>query len=388
MSPWVENYISILSFITKVGAFNGFLLTIIFATYRKGNIRANRFFALILAVLTLRLIELSFHISGTIWKVPFLAGSTPPLLFLIGPAFWLYTKRLWNGDFKLKFVHLTLLLPFVWSFWRSSNWIFYDTTQKTALLKHTEPWSQNEISTLQFINFGILILHTAIYLALVVRDLRRYKNAIEDKSSNNIDINKFRWLKRLTTGLFLYVIGFFITMVLLATTDSYDILIDRGWIVILTFFVHSVGFLAIQQPQFLGLEEEKQSVIPPPEKYVSSPLEGTKAEELFQELNTLMKQNKLFRNPGLKASEIAEQLNIPMYQLSHLLSLKSEFNFFEFVNNYRVEEAKELLLNSDNKHLTILAIGMEAGFNSKSSFNRAFKKNTGKTPSDFKRLHA
>lgn len=392
MDSWVENYISVLSFLTYVGAFNGFLLTIVFATYRKGNTKANRFFLVMLVVLTLRLTDLSLYISGEIWRVPFLSGATYPLLFLIGPAFFLYTKKLWDSSYKLRMIHLLMLLPVSWYFWESSGWIFFDLSEKAEILKNTQPWVQQEITVAQFVNFGVLISHTIIYLALVVFDLVKYKKSIEESSSDNSEILKFEWLKRLTTGLFLYIVGFFITMVLLATTDKYGLLIDRAWIVVLTFFIHAVGFLAIQQPRFFSKEsleesisEQKKNEPEKIEKYKNSPLEEVRAEEYLESLKSLMVNEKLFLNHNLKASEIAMKLGIPIYQLSHLLSIKSEYNFFDFVNSYRVDEAKRLLNNAENDHLTILAIGFEAGFNNKSSFNRAFKKFTGDTPSSFKR---
>lgn len=388
MEPWVNNYISVLSFLTYAGAFNGFLLSLVFATNRKGNVEANRFFLVILLVLTIRLTGLSFQISGELWRVPFFAGTTYPLLFLIGPAFLLYTKKLWDSSYKVHSGHLLLLLPTVWAFWDASGWIFHDVEAKIEALKKAQPWVQREIKTSQLIKFGILIVHTAIYLALVVRDLKKYENSLQDISSDNDKIWKLDWLKKLSLGLFFYVEGFLITMVLLANTQKYSLLIDRAWIVILTFFIHAIGFLAIRQPRFFNEKTGKEENEENNEKYRNSPLEGAKAEEYFSRLKLLMEEERLFLNQDLKASDIASKVGIPTYQLSHLLSIKSEFNFFDFVNNYRVKEARKLLSDSKKDHLTILAIAFESGFNNKSSFNRAFKKFSGETPSNFKKKRA
>ncbi len=389
MESWVSNYIYVLSLLTYAGAYNGLLLTIIFATYRKGNTKANRFFLLVLLILTLRLTDLSLYIAGEIWRFPFLSGPTYPLLFLIGPALFLYTKKLWDSAYKLKLSHLLMIIPTIWALWDSSGWIFYNLEAKAEILKNADPWVQEEIAPIQFVKFGVLIVHTAIYLGLIVRDLKKYRLSIEDSSSNNDQVLKLDWLKKLAFGLFLYVGGFFITMVALATTEKYGLLIDRAWIVVLTFFIHAVGFLAIQQPKFFSKEveikpdEAEGTVIK--EKYKNSPLEKVKAEEYFKELIRLMEEEKLYLNPDLKVSEVASEMGIPTYQLSHLLSIKSEYNFFDFINSYRVQEAMRLLSEPNNEHLTILGIGFEAGFNNKSSFNRAFKKFTGNTPSDYKK---
>ncbi len=389
MDSWVSNYIYVLSLLTYAGAYNGLLLTIIFATYRKGNTKANRFFLLVLLVLTLRLTDLSLYIAGEIWRFPFLSGPTYPLLFLIGPALFLYTKYLWNNSYKLRISHLLMILPTIWALWDSSGWIFFNLEAKAEILRNADPWAQQEISTIQFVKFGVLIIHTGIYLGLIVRDLKKYRLFIENSSSNNDQVLKFEWLKKLAIGLFIYVGGFFVTMVALATTEKYGLLIDRAWIVVLAFFIQAIGFMAIQQPKFFSKEIEQEvneeEEVSIREKYKNSPLEEVKAEEYFRSLKRLMEEEKLFLNPELKASEVASRIGIPTYQLSHLLSIKSEYNFFDFINSYRVEEVVKLLSEPNNEHLTILGIGLEAGFNNKSSFNRAFKKFTGNTPSSFKK---
>lgn len=389
MDNFVENYISILKLLAYFGVFNGFLFSIILATKKNSNKRANIFFVLILLVLAFRLTEISLLISGELWRVPILAGLTYPLLFLIGPLFLLYTKRLWVSSYSLKWIHLLMLIPLAWAFWDSWEWIVADLGWKTEILKNFQPWLPQEISNLQFIKFGLMIAHTAIYLIFVIKDLNHYQISIHNLSSNNNDEIKLSWLRKVTLALFIYVLGFFITMIVLASTSTYGLIVDRTWVVVYSFLIHAVGIVAIQQPHFFSSElseievkseTENQTI----DKYKNSPLEHTKASEYFNQLTSLMEQEKLYLSHDLKASDVAEKLGIPSYQLSHLLSLKSEYSFFDFINNYRIEEAKKLLSNPSYDHLTILAIGMDAGFNNKSSFNRAFKKFTGDTPSRYK----
>jgi AraC-like DNA-binding protein len=83
--------------------------------------------------------------------------------------------------------------------------------------------------------------------------------------------------------------------------------------------------------------------------------------------------------------DVAEKLNVSTNNLSQIINEKLGKNFYDFVNEYRVETAKELLLNPKKQHLTLLAIAFDSGFNSKSSFNNVFKKQTSLTPSEFKK---
>ncbi|MEO1652558.1 MAG: helix-turn-helix transcriptional regulator, partial [Bacteroidota bacterium] len=96
-------------------------------------------------------------------------------------------------------------------------------------------------------------------------------------------------------------------------------------------------------------------------------------------------QKRIYRDPELTLQKLAELIQLQPRQLSNLLRRKFDQSFPEFINQLRIEEAKELLLNPKYRHWSILAIGMEVGFNSKSTFNRVFKKMVGLTPSEYQK---
>jgi AraC-like DNA-binding protein len=98
-----------------------------------------------------------------------------------------------------------------------------------------------------------------------------------------------------------------------------------------------------------------------------------------------MTTDKCFLDPDLDLPSLAARMNLTPHELSYLLNKGIGSNFFEFVNSYRVEEAKKLLLSGEHNHYSILGIAYEAGFNSKTTFNTTFKKATGLTPSQFKK---
>ena len=98
-----------------------------------------------------------------------------------------------------------------------------------------------------------------------------------------------------------------------------------------------------------------------------------------------MSEKKPYLENELTLAKLAEMLSVPQHHLSQILNEKLNQNFFDFVNNYRIQEAKKLLVSPDGGLLTILAIAEEVGFNSKSAFNNAFKKVTNTTPSEFRK---
>ena len=97
-----------------------------------------------------------------------------------------------------------------------------------------------------------------------------------------------------------------------------------------------------------------------------------------------MDEDKPYRNSNIRLDDIAQALDIPPHHLSQVINQLLDVNFNEFINAYRVEEVKQKLLNPSHAHLNILALAFDAGFNSKTSFNRIFKQFTGKTPSLYK----
>jgi AraC-like DNA-binding protein len=108
---------------------------------------------------------------------------------------------------------------------------------------------------------------------------------------------------------------------------------------------------------------------------------------LKPKLVELMQTQKPYLNSELGLSDLAMMLQLNTYELSYLINAGFENNFYGFVNSYRVEESKTLLNSPKHQHLSMIGIAFEAGFNSKTAFNTAFKKMTGLSPSEFKALN-
>jgi len=150
--------------------------------------------------------------------------------------------------------------------------------------------------------------------------------------------------------------------------------------VIVAVMIYSIGYMGWRQPEIFAHGELLNS----PEKYKRSSLNGEQAEKYKNRLAKIMKTDKPFLNHSLTIKELADKINVPAYQLSQLINEHFGQNFFEFINSHRIEEAKQRLSDPKLSHYSILAIAYDAGFNSKSVFNTAFKKYTGKTPSQFR----
>ncbi|WP_405399998.1 helix-turn-helix domain-containing protein [Maribacter sp. Asnod2-G09] len=158
----------------------------------------------------------------------------------------------------------------------------------------------------------------------------------------------------------------------------------------LSLMLIAFGFYGFKQTAVFSSIDFSQNNSPihnSPEKlkspYSKSGLTDDKIEVLAQQLAIFMIQEKPFMNENLNLSLLADNLNISPSHLSQVINQYYKINFYDYINQYRVEMAKTMIKSNDYDHLSILGIAFECGFKSKSSFNRYFKKNTGKTPSHF-----
>jgi len=118
-----------------------------------------------------------------------------------------------------------------------------------------------------------------------------------------------------------------------------------------------------------------------------STIESEKYDAIVSRLKDYMQQNKPFLDPYLSVETLAGQINLPSSELSLTINRVIGQHFFDFVNLYRVNLAAEMLIANEQQSKTVLEILYEVGFNSKSSFNTAFKKHLLMTPSQYRKSH-
>ncbi|MFA8436916.1 MAG: helix-turn-helix domain-containing protein [Marinifilaceae bacterium] len=156
-------------------------------------------------------------------------------------------------------------------------------------------------------------------------------------------------------------------------------------IINLSYFLvlgYAISYVMISEPKSLKLAEEKIG-LGGFKKYEKSKLTRTKAMDNVLLLNGIMENEKPYLDPEFDLVRLSELSNLPSHNISETLNGLIGQSFNDYTNNYRVEEFKKLASKEEYKNFTILALAFEAGFKSKSTFNAAFKKFTGKTPSEY-----
>jgi AraC-like DNA-binding protein len=215
----------------------------------------------------------------------------------------------------------------------------------------------------------------------VIKILIKHAQSIKE-SFSSIEKMNLHWLMLIISGFTVILFFGFLLDALRVTLISWDAV----WLMI-ALFMYMIGYMGLRQPEiFTDMGELKQAaeLQNTKKKYEKSTLTPETADLYFKKLISFMETEKPFLNSNLTLPELANCITIPVHHLSQVINEKLSQNFFEFINSYRVEEAKKRLIAPEYQNYNILSIGLDSGFNSVSAFNAAFKKIAKITPSQYR----
>ena len=337
--------------------------------------------------------------ANLIFNYPHFAQTYRPLPFLIWALFYFYIKAMTNPNFRFQLKDSIHLIPFLLYTLFLLPFFLSDASVKIEAASTPLPTHYILAVVLQ----TILLL---LYLIQSYRILRGHRRHIQDLFAN-IEKVKLVWLKYLLTVFGIIWVAAFIKFIL-GIGYTADFVIPP---VLLCLAIYGIGFYAMKQPEIFKdieidtfhTEPENEHADPSVDdfgkrsqsaeqllnvkrhpKYEYSSLKPRDLLAYGQKLIEYIKEDKPYINNELKSQDIASYLGLPPHQLSQVINTELKTNFYSLINKYRIEEAKRLLIDPNKQHLNILEIAFETGFNSKSAFNTAFKKNTTMTPSQYK----
>lgn len=238
--------------------------------------------------------------------------------------------------------------------------------------------------------YGWIFISLVIYYVVsALRIVIQFKKQIKDNYSFNSYKISLDWL-------FVMII-LFVFLILLIIISS--VLYEQGMInakvyvfrhILELIHVYALSIWGFHQKQLISvstadLDVESEVDESSSGKYVKSGLKSEDAKSYVENLIKYMDDSKVWKDSELSIAKLASQTSISKHQLSEVLNEYLGKNFYVFVNEYRVEYAKQLLMNKEYSNWSIIAIAYECGFNSKTAFNIFFKKHTQQTPSEFKK---
>lgn len=368
---------NLLNIVTGISLFISFFFAFFMLTVKTKDKTSNRLFALFLIITA---IDISEPFISQITNGPSNLGMLrSTLAFLQIPTFYLYVLSVCYSDFKLKPKYLIHLLPFLVSnIALIPRFYSVNLASKLDFIINRQNMIELQLTHWLF-HLQVVFYFTAVFLLLK----KAKKLYLENNSGGNL--NSYHWLFQFTTVLTaLYLIVIVKNIFKFSDYPYISDWIKIGILVLQLFITCWYLYKALNNP---GLFRNIDSKL----KLVSDLiLEDKKIEpetlnEDLLKLKQYMTDKKPFLNPDLKIQDISKEIDVPVRELSVLINHQLGQHFYDFVNTYRIENAMEILKDSSKSKVTILEILYEVGFNSKSSFNTAFKKQTGNTPTEYRK---
>ena len=365
--------LSLIPFLSFLITFQLLFVGIFLITHKKGNRRNNILLGTIFILIAWNMGDLTLQMNGVVFKWEFLHHIDDGFFLLYGPIFYLYAQGVIFRDFKLSSGKLLHLIPYLLLTISILSLRNPTPTTSEEIIKNDLPWQFFLISALMY-------AHIFVYLGLTYKSLLKYRKIIKNKYSQIDQIN-LDWLSSsLNTFGLLTFVSLIHNFIALAENRSVFIVTLVLLLIFVFYFVNKVILKALRQPEiFAGITQNETS------KYLGSNLIPSQIEEHKKQLLTLLSTEKPFLNPQVSLTDLSEKLSVSTKHLSQVINQSFKKSFFDFINTYRIQEVQQILKESKDDKLTVLEAMYEAGFNSKSSFNSAFKKETGQTPTEFRK---
>ena len=361
-------------------AMMGMVLFALLQIYHRPRQRQSMYLTALLVLLLTHILGELFITSGAYQFAPSLAGMQFPLRILLGPALYFYalatmspSRELPRSQYLLALsgpvLVIIAILPFILGFSAEEKLALADP--KTRNPEHFKVALFACLSALT-----LFMIFTASYLVATLRLHTRHRENL---------LNRFSSIERRSLDWFRVILWLWGAAWLLYGMKYVPAWFGWQWnagkiilplfeAAILMFFAH----LALRQP-VLKDEEKAQPITPDPRKTL---LTSQQMQTIANKLERVMQEEKLFLEEDLSLNRLSQAIGVSENYISETLSQQLCCNFFNFVNRYRIELAQHLLKES-NKQVTTIAY--ESGFNTKSTFNSAFKKFTGDTPSAYRK---
>lgn len=335
--------------------------------------RANTFLSVLLGALTFSTFHLRYA-GDVISHFSFKAYSLgDPTFLLIPPLLWFYIIELTGGRAKLSLGSVAHFLPFFVIIFCSISFGSFLSGNSLATILDSHP-------RLPFTIFWIfVVIQFSCYQYLIHRKWRDYQNIIKQEVSNTEDVS-ISWVRFFMSVFLVVNICFLFSLFAVIHLDIMNV-VWKSVGVVLSLSIFALGYKGILQREIFYADLIIPATAQAPQ--VQRPEKSN--QELIDKLTRFMKDKKPYLDAELSLSSLSKQIGLNRNQLSQLINDGIGENFYDFINKYRVEEVKRLMVDPQKQNYNLLGMALEAGFKSKSTFNLIFKRFTGLTPTEYKK---
>lgn len=366
------------------GIFMSFFIAVLLLT-KKPKALTDKILATWIVIIGIHILGYYLQQLGLWEKYPHLIGVTAPVPLFHGPMLFLYCLYAYRNDRSLRRIDYLHFIPVIISYTYMMKFFFFYSPQQKRMVDKAEI---NDYSTFAVILLFAILISGLTYAILSYRLTIKHKHKIEKHFSYKEGIS-LKWLRYCIIGIGLVFISAIIVFLM---RDALEIpfSFNPEYIIytIMIGFIFYIGFFGIKHENIFismppaGTNGTVESAdINPERKYKKSGLTKELANELYEKLLKIIKDEKPYLEPKLTLADLAGKMNISSNQLSQVINQEANANFHDFINSYRVEEF--IMKARENNNFSLLALAYDSGFNSKSSFNNIFKKHKGLSPSKY-----
>lgn len=379
--------IGFFDFFIFLGVFQGLLLSWFFIKNGRGDRRANLYQGFLLLLLSLSMFEELLNNTGYIVQLLPISNFAEPFNFAIAPLFYLYVRSSLNPEDKGR-VWVHFLISAFWLVYLVLHFLQPDELKYNNYIytKHPDwgyidvnmPFSDDPLYIRHFIN-ELTLVSFLIYMSMsIIMLLRKFRSLGQGIFSTD---NETLIVLRNTTFHFLAIIAIFLITKLYFGMGS-----DIGgyWIAsYISLMIYTTSYQVLNRSEFFNQPHSFLDF--PVSKYKKSSLSDGQKQEILSRIKEEMERNRYFADNLASLSGLAKKINETTHHVSQVINEKSGMNFFEMLARYRIDYAQKLMSEDKDGKLTVEELAERVGYNSKSSFNSAFKKQLSKTPSEFRK---
>lgn len=360
------------SIVLVISASQSAFLILLLITRPSANSRAKKLLIALLGVILLITVNNLVYAGRIYYTYPELSGFGRGMSLLLGPLIYLYTKAIIDQGFRFHWSQWLHALPYV--FVMLLLYLGGSQPSEEVAIAMVDNFMTTGIpaTPTAITRFSIYVIQLLVYV-LVARSLVKKTTGLDDLLIS-ADRRK-RWV--LIVNLLLVVVGLVLLSWIASAliTGFYGYQANFWLTIIYSIFIYMIAYRAVANARELFPDFNK--------RYGTINIGEDKKSALLPDLLALFEKEKVFLNPDIKLADVASRLNTPPHVITSLINRELGKSFFELMNEYRVKEFIERSGSPDHAHLSILGIAQEVGYKSKSSFNMAFKKQTGQTPSQY-----
>jgi len=302
---------------------------------------------------------------------------------VLGPLIWLYNKSLLHPHFTFKLNHLIHFLPYLLFTWLLPSLTDEFITNRAVdygMLTVFDNWNREPITWKHYLYGSIFIiqyLHALTYFLLTYLNIKSIEERLP-KNQLNKKTSVLNTQKYIVVGVVVVIIlgAFFIAIQVYFSIYRRNM--DYFYVLPVAILIYGLMYRAIKYPHSVIDFNQQDN-----KKYEKSGLTEQASKAYLERLEKMMTEEKIYKESNLRLGHLADKVGISTHHLSQLINNSFEQNYFDYINKYRVNEAKVLIEQTPNRNL--LDVALEVGFNNKNSFNNAFKKQTGMNPTQFKK---